>query len=86
MNQSHTVNGLLDTVIAVMGLKNNSKLAIKLQVPHSHISRLRRGIMKMGPTMLLRIHEATGIPISDLRKLMGDDSTGFFDTSEPQRV
>ena len=67
---------LLDAVIEKMHLKNDAALARILGVTPPTISKLRYGRIPMRASMLIRIHEATDIPMRELRALIPDDASG----------
>lgn len=67
---------LLDTIIQNLGLKNDAQLCRVLEVPAPVISKIRGGKLSVGASMLLRMHDATGLSIRDLRYLIGDPRTG----------
>lgn len=62
---------LLDGLIEKMNLKNDAALAKLLEVAPPVISKMRNDKLPIGSTMLLRMHDATGMSIKDLRKLAG---------------
>lgn len=68
-------NRLLDALIERMGLKDDGALSRKLRVATSVISNIRNGILPIGGSMLIWMHEATGISIQELRELLGDRRT-----------
>jgi hypothetical protein len=75
---THTVyspNRLLDTLIERMGLKNDGALSHRLKVAKEVIRNIRHGHLPVAASMLLWMHEATGISICELRALMGDRRT-----------
>ena len=65
-------NLLLNTLIARLGLSSDGALSHKLKVARDVIGDIRAGRVKVGGSMLLWMHEATGISIDELRRLMGD--------------
>jgi transcriptional regulator with XRE-family HTH domain len=65
---------LLDTVMEALSLKSDAGLARRLDVTPPLISLLRSGKRRIGPSMLLRMHEVSDIPISQLRALMSDEA------------
>jgi hypothetical protein len=65
-------NRLLDTLIERMGLKDDGALSRRLKVATAVIRNIRLGHHPVAASMLLWMHEATGISISELRALMGD--------------
>lgn len=77
---AHTVynpNRLLDALIERMGLKNDGALSRRLNVAKTVIRNIRHGHLPVGASMLMWMHEATGISIGELRALMGDRRTKF---------
>lgn len=65
-------NHLLDSVIERMKLPSDAALARALDVTPPVISKMRHGRIPIGASMLIRIHEETGLNVRDLRELMGD--------------
>lgn len=74
---------LLDTLIVNLQLKNDAHLCRVLEVAAPIISKIRHGRLAVGASMLIRMHEATGLSIRDLRYLMGD-RRGKFRISDVQ--
>jgi hypothetical protein len=77
MNQAATFSPynphkLLNTVIARLGVTSDTALSRKLKVARSVISDIRDGRVQVGGSMLLWMHEATGLSVDELRRLMGD--------------
>lgn len=62
---------LLDVVIATIGLKNDAALSRVLGVSPVVISKLRHGKLHIGPSMLIRIHEETGMSVRDMKSYLG---------------
>lgn len=60
---------LLDTLIERMKLKNDAALARQLEFAAPVISKLRNRTLPLGATHVLRIHDATGMAISEIREL-----------------
>jgi hypothetical protein len=65
-------NRLLDTLIERMGLANDGALSRRLKVAKTVISNMRHNRLPVGASMLMWMHEATGISIRELRALLGD--------------
>lgn len=65
-------NNLLDALIEKMGLKNDAALSRRLEVLPPVISKIRHRRLPVGASLLIRMHEETGLSIKDLRALMGD--------------
>lgn len=70
-------NALLDHLIKQLDLKNDAALARALDVASPVISKVRHGRLPLGATMLISMHEVSGISIKDLRDLMGDRRQRF---------
>jgi plasmid maintenance system antidote protein VapI len=68
-------NRLLDTLIERMNLNSDNALSKKLKVAKDVISSIRHGQLPIAASMLIWMHEATGISICELRALMGDRRT-----------
>jgi hypothetical protein len=65
-------NNLLDRIIERMKLKNDAALSRMLEVAPPVISKIRHGRLPVGASLLIRMHEETGMTIAELRELMGD--------------
>lgn len=63
---------LLDALAERLNAKNDAALSRALEVAPPVLSKIRHGRLPVGATILLRMHEASGIPIRELRDLMGD--------------
>jgi hypothetical protein len=68
---------LLDWLLEYMGLRNDACLARELGVPPFTIGKLRSGHAKIDADMLIRMHEASGLAIGELRAGMGDQRRRF---------
>lgn len=69
---SYNPNKLLNTINARLGLSSDGALSHKLKVARNVIGDIRAGRLQVGGSMLLWMHEATGLSIDELRRLMGD--------------
>lgn len=65
-------SNLLDALIEQMGLKNDAALSRKLEVAPPVISKIRHRCLPVGASLLIRMHEETGLSIRELHALMGD--------------
>jgi plasmid maintenance system antidote protein VapI len=67
----HTHDGaaLVERLLTYMGLLNDACLARELGVPPFAISKLRKGSTAVDTDMLIRMHEASGLSIGELRAL-----------------
>lgn len=71
--QDYDPNRLLDGLMQKMRLENDAALANKLQVIQPIIRMIREEKLAMSPsTLLMWLHEATGIALSELGELMGE--------------
>lgn len=70
--QGYDPSHLLDALIAHMRLKNDAALSRALDVAPPVISKIRHRLIPVGASMLIRMHEASGLSIHELRALMGD--------------
>lgn len=76
---THTVNGesynpsnLFDSLCRRYGAKTDVQLAILLGVGSPVICKMRRRVVPVSGSLLIRIHEITGISIHELKETMGD--------------
>lgn len=76
-NRSYDPGRLLDVLCNNLRLKNDAALARTLEVGPPVLSKIRHRRMPVGAALLIRIHEVTGLKISDLRFLMGDRRNKF---------
>lgn len=74
-------NKLLDLLIEKLALKNDAALARALDIAAPVISKLRNKRLAVGASLLINMHEATGISILDLRCMMGDTRASFGGSS-----
>jgi len=65
-----SAHALLDHVISVMRLKNDAALARMLEVAPPVISKVRHYRLPVGSTLILSIHEATGLSIREIKALI----------------
>lgn len=69
---SYDPNYLLDALIDRLALKNDAALARVLEIAPPMISKIRHRRLPVGAALLIRMHEVSNLPISELRSLMGD--------------
>ena len=70
-------NNLLDSLKDSLNLKNDATLSYALEVAPPVISNIRHKRIPMGASLLIRIHEVSGLSIKDLRILLGDRRDRF---------
>jgi hypothetical protein len=69
---NYNPNRLLDTVIASLTLKNDAALSRALGVTAPLLSKVRHRRLPVGAELMIRIHDATTLSITEIRDLMGD--------------
>ena len=68
---------LLDTLRITLEAKNDAALARLLGLSPPVISKVRHQQIPVGASVLIRLHEVTGMSIAHLRALMGDRRKQF---------
>ncbi|MDB5770864.1 MAG: hypothetical protein JWM42_1238 [Burkholderia sp.] len=63
---------LLNALKIHFHLRSDAALARALDVDRPYISKIRHHMNPVGPTLLVRMHEASGLPVRQLRAWMGD--------------
>lgn len=61
---------LLNLLKNTMGLKNDAALARRLNVGPPVISKIRADTLRVGPILLLRMHDESGLDIRNLKASM----------------
>lgn len=74
---TYNPNNLLDILLNKLSLKNDAALSRMLEVAPPVISKIRHHRLPVGASLLIRMHEVTGMSIRDLRDLMGDRRTKY---------
>lgn len=74
---SYNPNTLLEQLREHLGLKNDAALSRILEVAPPVISKIRHRKLPVGASLLIRMHEVSGMSIRDLRALMGDRRDRF---------
>ncbi|WP_019140478.1 hypothetical protein [Noviherbaspirillum massiliense] len=75
--ETYDPNRLLDTLLQKMSLKNDAALSRALEVAPPVISKIRHRRLPVGASLLIRMHEVSGMNIRELRDLMGDRRTKY---------
>lgn len=75
--RDYNPNRLLDVLRENLRLKNDAALSRMLDVAPPIISKIRHRRLPVGGTLLIRMHEVSGLNITDLRFLMGDRRNKF---------
>lgn len=68
---------LLNELQQRLRLRNDAQLSRALEVAPPVISKIRHRRLPVGASLLIRMHEVSGISIRDLRNLMGDRRAKF---------
>lgn len=71
-NPHYDPEALLDTLMSILGAPNDRQLAHRLQVAPSQVCKVRKRRISVEPSLLIGMHEETGLSIRQLRALMGD--------------
>lgn len=71
-NPHYDPETLLDTLMRLLGAKNDRHLARRLGVQASQICKVRKRRVSVAPSLLISMHEETGLSLRQLRALMGD--------------
>ena len=61
---------LLNHIMLISGAKNDAALARLLVVQSPVISKIRARRLSFGPTLIIKTHEVTGIPIADIKAVL----------------
>lgn len=61
---------LFDTLMEENNLKNDARLAKFLDLPPPVVSKIRNGRMPIGATLIIAVHEITGMQISEIKHLI----------------
>ena len=77
---------LLDTLRITLEAKNDAALARMLGLSPPVISKVRHQQIPVGASVLIRLHEVTGMSIAHLRALMGDRRKQFRIGVQPATV
>lgn len=71
---NYNPDAVLDFAASVLGCRNDHQLAHRLGMDPAQVHRARKRREGISSEMLLRMHEASGVPIAQLRRLMGVSS------------
>ncbi len=65
------INELLDSLKQLAGVTKDQELADILEIYPTVISNMRSGVLLMGAGYIIKIHEAFGIPVAEIKRLAG---------------
>ena len=69
---TYNPNRVLDAIIEKLQLKNDAALSRALEVAPPVISKIRHNTLPIGATILIRMHELSGMAVRDMQSIMGD--------------
>jgi hypothetical protein len=61
---------LLDTVMRLQGMRDDAKLSNAIGSHPPYISKVRAEKIPVGATLMIKIHEATDMPIAEIKRLI----------------
>jgi hypothetical protein len=84
-HSQYTPELFIDGLMRVLGTHSRSALARAVGISPSVISKIWHRRLAISSEILLQVHETTGIPIRELRRMMGDQRRFFsrFSVSAP---
>jgi hypothetical protein len=71
-NPHYNPEPLLDTLIRILGVRNDRQLAYRLSVSPPQICKVRKRRLTVASSLLISMHEESGLSFRHLRALMGD--------------
>jgi hypothetical protein len=74
-----TQSQFIDFIICRARVKNDAALARVLNVQRSVISQLRHDIRHFGPSLIICVHEVTGLSIRDIKGMLGIECLASLD-------
>ncbi|MEX5747510.1 hypothetical protein [Massilia sp. X63] len=81
-NPHYDPGNLIDTLRRILGVQHDSHLAQRLGIHPPQICKIRKRLISVSSSLLINIHEETGLSFSVLRGLMGDFRTSTSPTAE----
>jgi len=61
---------LLNHIMQISGAKNDAAVARLLEVQPPVVSKIRARRLSFGPTLIIKTHEVTGMPIADIKAVL----------------
>lgn len=65
---------LFDAIKADFGLKNDAALARSLRLAPPQVSKVRNGSLACTDMVILRVHEAFGVPVGQIRFMLKEQA------------
>jgi hypothetical protein len=72
VNDGYNPNKLLDLILDKLELKSDAAMSRKLDISAPILSKIRHGLLPVGASILIRMHETTGLTISELQAAVGN--------------
>ena len=60
-------NQFLDVITALLAVRNDAALSRALDLAPPVVSKIRHGVMAVGPKIMVRVHEMTGMLFTEIR-------------------
>lgn len=76
-HEAYDPNKFIDGLLRRLNLRNDASLSRFLQYHPAVISKMRHRVTGVSSENLIRIHELTGIPVKELRTMMGVPAVYF---------
>lgn len=75
---SSSASMMIDYLKEVLEITSDAKLCERLHIAKPTISKIRHGKLGVSATLLLAIHDETGIEIKQLKRLLGIDGNFHY--------
>lgn len=72
MFNDYDPNRLFDTLTLHLGVSGDKALSQKLNMAKSVVAGIRQKRLPFGASLIMGIHDATGISIHELKRILGD--------------
>lgn len=67
-----STTNIIDLVNERLHLKNDAALCRMLNVTAPQVSKIRNGHTGLTPTIILRLHEIAGLPVTEIRQMIAN--------------
>jgi hypothetical protein len=75
--QPYNPGGFLDAIAKRLNARTDAELSRRLNIQAPLLSKIRAQTCPVGASLLIRIQEVTGLQITEMRSLMGDQRARF---------
>lgn len=76
---------LFNTLRSRLNLRSERSLARWLDIASSHLSKIRHGECNVSPAIILRVHESTGMPVKEIRRLIESGTVPNLSTGQSSK-